>query len=799
MFYRKCNSENMPQHVICQSDPKQDISGNYEFANDFDLDEEIDSYLNQLEAIPIELCEEGHGDSSDVTKGVKNVLTETPKAVARNTPKHLKSPTKSENTESTGCFSSIIAKTIFSVLQKKRQEEESKLSVARVNSRQTASGSNSEDKLSTVICRQLMSKTKEMVDRVAKVKHSYDNSKKKTPREKSLSAIVSPNRSGSQEKSPEITVLTTYMKRNSISKSNLWSYKKRKSRREREKRVYNKNMSDISTSIVNTGEIMQQSISTTQTQDGIKTDIIPCIEAASSVPLEKYCDSSNDHDDDQNVVPQINIKTENNLIEFKGDFTLSPSSLSSASSLSGRETVILPLRDPRLPHLNQESQLASLKKWAADVMAHVSSESFCQSIDPFCMISKREPSPFPISKPLSEIPTCGQIVSDCSKIYEGKNVATNESDSLLTSKENEQKLLKKSKSKDKDLSTLCYYERKRSHSRSQFPSIRLPFKLGYHKSKSKNLQPVIDVRRKLCDKTPSPSTMRTVIVSKFPLRKQKLLTPSPPRYSRSEYRSRLLHESKIPPRSFSTGQHTEERRTPASSRSDTSAKTEIESSKPKNNIPESRLIHDSKYSAPIHHASTSISHKRRIIDYKSLSPVCSHNSYSPPRKRPRSKRQSKFYKSRSRSPYRFRRRSRSVTPLRRKWKYQRSRSRSVSSRRRSRSRSPKRRRFRSRSPVGIRYLRSRSGSTKSRSTRRGLRKHRRRSSSLSVSPPSPARKRTRLRKQTETGLSSLIYPLNGNRTSVKPVSVTQNYSVPVATTNPLAPSAALPAPQLTQV
>jgi hypothetical protein len=794
MFYRKYNSGNMPQHVICQIDPKQSISGDYDLAKDFDLDEEIDSYLNQLEAIPIELCEDGRGDSSDVTKGVKNVHTETPQAVARNTPKHLESPTKSANTESTGRFSSIIAKTVFSVLQKKRQEEESKLSVARVNSRQTASGSNSEDELSTVICRQPTSKTKETVAGVAKVKHSYHNRKKKTSGEKSLSATVSPNRSGSREKSSETTVLTTYMTRDSMPKSNLWSYKESKSRREREKSVYNKNMSDISTSIVNVGEIMQQSISITQTQDGIKTDIIPYIEAASSVPLEEYCDSSNDHYDNQNVVPQNNIKTENNLIEFRRDLTLSPLSLSSSSSLSGRETVVLPLRDPRLPHLNRESQLTSLKKWAADVMAHVSSESFCQSIDPFCMISKREPSPFPISKPLSEIPTCDQIVSDCSTVYAGKNVASNESGSLLTSKENEQKLLKKSESKDKDLSTLCCYERKRSHSRSQFPSVRSPLKFGYCKSESKNLQPVIEVRRKLCDKTPSPSTMRTVIVSKFPLRKQKLPTPSPPRYSRSEYRSRLSRESKIPSRSVSTGQHTEEQGTPASSRSDTLAKTEIESSKPKNNIPESDFVHDPKYSVPIHHASTSMSRERRIIDYKSLSPVSSHNSYSPPRKRPRSKRKSKFYKSRSRSPYRFRRRSRSVTPLRRKWKYQRSRSRSVSSRRRSRSKSPKRRRFRSRSPVGIR-----SGSIKSRSPRRGLRKHRRRSSSLSVSPPSPARKRTRLRKQTETGFSSLIYSLNGNRTSAMPVSVTQNYSVPVATTNPLASSAALPAPQLTQV
>jgi hypothetical protein len=783
----------MPQHVICQSDPKQGISGDYDFAKDFDLDEEIDSYLNQLEAIPIELFEESHGDSSDQTKRVQNVLPETLQAAARNTSKYLGSPPKSENTESTASISSIIAKAVFSVLQKKRQEEESKLSVARVNSKQTASGSNSEAELSSVICRQSMSKAKEMVPRVAKVKHSYLNSKKKTLGEKLLSAFVSPNRSGSQEESPETTVPTAYMKRDSKSKSNSWRYEKSKSRRKRKKRIYSKNMSDISTNIINTGEIMQQSRSTTQTQDGIKTDSLSYIKAASSVPLEKYCDSSNDRDDDQNIVPQNIIKTENNLIKFRRDFTISPSSLSPSSSLSGKETVVLPLRDPRLPHLKQESQLASLNKWAANVMAHVSSESFFQSTDPFCMNSKREPSPFPISKSLTEIPACDQIVSDCSKAYAGTNVASNESGSLLTPKESEQKLLKKSVSKDKDLSTLCYYERKLSNSHSRSLSTRPPFKFGYYNSESKNLQSEVQVRRKLWDKTPSPSTIRSVIVSKSPLRKQKL--PSPPRYLRSKCRSRLLQESKIPPRSVSTGQRAEAQGTPASSRSYTSSKTEIESSKPKNNILESDFIHEHKYSAPLHRASL----KWRIIDYKSLSPVTSHNAYSPPRKRLRSKRWSKFCKSRSRSPCRFRRRSRSVTPLRRKWKYQRSRSRSVSPRRRrSRSRSPKRR-FRSRSPVGIRYLRSRSGSRRLHSPRRSLQKHRRRSSSLSISPSSTAKKRTRLKEQTETAFSSLIYALNGNRTSATPVSVTQNYSMPVVTINPLAPSAALPAPQLTQV
>ncbi|XP_033610123.1 uncharacterized protein LOC111871375 isoform X2 [Cryptotermes secundus] len=752
----------MPQHVNCQSDLKPSFCGeNDDSTKDFDLDEEIDSYLNQLEAIPIELFEESYGDSSDGTKGVKNVLTETPHTTARNTSKY-----QNENTESTASVSSIVAKTVFNVLQRKRQEEESKLSVAGVNSRRTGSGSNSEDELSNVICRQLTSKTEQQLARVPKVNNRYHNSKRKTSGEKSMSALISPSRSVNQEEPPEMTLPTAYTKRDSESKTNLQSSKKHKRRREKKKRVYSKNiMSDISTNIVNTGEIVQQSKSTSSTQDGVKPDIIPWIEAASSFSLEKCCDASNYHHDDQNVVSLDIIKTEDSVIKLRRDFTLSPAS-SLSSSLSGRETVVLPLRDTRLPHLKQESRLTSLKKWPANVIAQVSSDSLCQSTDAFCMISKREPSPFPISKPLSEIPTCDQIVSDCSKVYGETDIGSNESGSLLTRKKNEQKLLKKSESKDRGSSTLYCYTRKRSHSRSLSPSIRSPFRFGYCKSKCKNLRSEVKVRRKLCDKIPSPPTIRSVVIPEFSLRKQKSLAPSPPRYSRSEYLCRHIHESKIPPSSVSTTKQPEELGTPAGCTSDTSAKTEIGSSKPKDNICKSDLIHDPKFSAPMHHTSTSMSHKRSIINYKSLSPVSSCDSYSPGRKRSRPRRESKFFKSQSRSPCRSRRRSRSVSPWRRKYKYRRSRSRSVSSRRRrSRSRSPRRKRVRSRSPVGTRYLRSRLRSRKSHSPRRGSRKHRRRSSSMSVSSPSPAGKRTRLKEQTETAFSSLIAALNENRTA----------------------------------
>jgi hypothetical protein len=813
MFYRKYDSGNMSQHMICCNDPKQGISGeDYDFAKDFDLDEEIDSYLNQLEAIPIELFEESHGDSSDGTKGVQNVVTETAQTAARNTPKYLESPTNSENTESTANISSIIAKTVFSVLEKKRQEEKSKLCVAGVNHRQTEPGSNSEDELSNVICGQLVSKTKEKEARVAKVKHRCHNSKRKNSGEKSLSAFLRPRRSCSQEESPRMTVGTNYEKGDLKSKSYLQRRKKKKKRRRKEN-VYSKNMSDENINIVNTGEIMQQSRCTTRTLDVIETDTISSIEAASSVPLEKYCDSSNDHDDDQNIVPQ-DIKTKSKFLKFRRDFTFSPSP-SSSSSLSGRETVVLPLRDPRLPHLKQDSQLSSLNKWAASGISHVSSEILFQSTDDFCMVSKREPSPFPISKLISEIPTYDQIasdvvenedgcslqkvhsskiVSDCSEVYAETDVASNESCTLLTLKVNKLKLLKKSESKDKGLSTLCYYARKRPP-RSVSPSIRSPCKLSYRKSGSKHLQSKVEVRKRLSDKAPSRSTMRSVIKSESSVHKQKLLTPSPLRYSRSEYHSRSLH--KIPSTSVSTGQQTKELETPAGSISDTSEKPEIESSKPRNNIWESDLIHEPKFSASMHY--NSISPKRTIVDYKSLSPVSSHNEYSPPRKRPRANRKSKFYKSRSRSPYRLRRRSRSVSPWRRIRKYRRSHSRSLSSRRRrSRSRSPKRRRFRSRSPVGMRYLRSRSRSRKSHSPRRGSKKHRR-SSSLSVSPPSPARKRTRLKEQTETAFRSLINALNGTQTNATSMSVIRNCNVPATTTNPSAPPAALPTPQLTQV
>ncbi|XP_069674079.1 uncharacterized protein [Periplaneta americana] len=59
---------------------------------------------------------------------------------------------------------------------------------------------------------------------------------------------------------------------------------------------------------------------------------------------------------------------------------------SSASSLSGRETVILPLTDPRLPHVLQSSALASVSP-----LENLQTEI----IDPAI---KREPSPFPLSK-----------------------------------------------------------------------------------------------------------------------------------------------------------------------------------------------------------------------------------------------------------------------------------------------------------------------------------------------------------------------------------------------------------------
>jgi hypothetical protein len=812
----------MPQYVkrdlSCQNDLKQDIPEESDDSADFDLDEEIDSYLNQLEAIPIELSEENCGDSSDGAKGLHNVLTETSKAASRNTPEYPASVplVTTENTESAASIRSFIAKTVFNVLQQKRQEEEEKLSVATVNNRHIVSGSNSEEDLSSAIRRQVISKTTQKTARADKVINKYQNNKEGMSKEESLSAFLSPNRNVSLEKSPGKTVITTNVKRAKKSKINSQKKnKKSKRRRERKRRNYsNKSTSDSSTDIVT----MQDSSPSTPELDGMMTDIAPFLgtslrsEMESSVALKRECSDSKEGD--RNVVSLDIIKTESNFLKSRKD-----SCSSSSSSLSGRETVVLPLRDPRLPHLKQDLQLAALK--TSDLSHVSSSESLHLSTDAFCMVSKREPSPFPISKPVSgdeiegkDYPPllkfdCSKSPSGCREISSEIGTGDSESDSLLTLEQNRQKRhLRKSKSKDEDSHTVYHHPRRQSHSSSLSPSRRSRLKSSYYRNEHEVLQSKVKVRRRSCSRTPPPYFLHSVVSSELSMCRRKSLTPSPPRYSSSKSLFGRPHESKISPHSDTTGQQTEELRTLADSRSDSPVKAETELSNPEVQVPGSDPVQSSKHSSPTGSKSTSVSPKRSIVDYRSLSPVSSLASDPRARTRSGSRRLRKTWKSQSRSPCRSRRSSRSVSPWRRKRKYRRSHSRSISPRRRRtrsrspwrmrsrspwriRSRSPWRSRSRSRSPAGIRYLKSKSRSRKSLSPRRGSRKHRRHSSSLSLSPPTPAEKRMRLKEQTETRLASLVAAMNRNQTATTTVSVPQSHHAPAATTRCAVPSSVL--------
>lgn len=103
-----------------------------------------------------------------------------------------------------------------------------------------------------------------------------------------------------------------------------------------------------------------------------------------------------------------------------------------------------------------------------------------------------------------------------------------------------------------------------------------------------------------------------------------------------------------------------------------------------------------------------------------MSPVSRCSSYSPVRKRSKSRKQRRILKSQSVSPFKYRRQSRSVSPLRRNWDNRRSYSKSVSPPRwQLRSRSPWRRRDRSRLRVKSRYCRSRSRGRRSQSPNKG--------------------------------------------------------------------------------
>jgi hypothetical protein len=823
----------MPQYVKrdlnCQNDPRQDIpEENDDSVEDFDLDEEIDSYLNQLEAIPIELSEENCGDSSDGTKGFHNVCTETSNAATRNSPE-LPASVSFATTEKTESAASIsfVAKTVFNVLQQKR-EEENRPSVATGSNRHMVSGSNSED-LSSAICRQQISNTTQKTAISDKVIIKYQNSKEGTSKEELLSTYVDANRNVSLERLPGKTVVSTHVKKMKESKINSHKNKKSKQRREKKKINYsNKSASDRIADAVT----VQDSQPSVPVLDGMVTDIAP-ISGASlrsetelSVALKR--EHSDNKADDKNLVSLDVIRTESDFLKARKD------SFSSSSSLSGRETVILPLRDPRLPHLKQGFQLASFKTSDLD-------ESLLLPTDTFCIVSKREPSPFPISKLTSDdeieskdyplLLKCDgtKSLSGCSDISSERNVGENESGSLLTLKQH--RPLRKSKWKDKDLLKVSHHPRRQSHSASQSPTRRSQLKSSYCRSKHGVLQSNIIVRRSSSG-TPPPYGLHNVAASELSSHELKLLTLLPPRYSSSRSLSGRPLESKISPHSFTIVQQTEELRTLADSRSDSPVKA-AELNKPEDEVSGSDPLQSSKPFSPAGSRFTSVSPKRSIVDYTSLSSVSSLSSNLQGKTRSGSRRLRKTWKSQSRSPCRSRRRSISVSPWRRRQRCQRSQSRSVSPRKqrmrsrspwrtrsrsprrsrprslwrsrprspwrsrsrslwRSRSRSPWRSRSRSKSPAGIKYLKSKSKTIKSRSARRHSRKRRRQSSSLSLAPPAPAEKRMRLKEHTETRLTSLVAAVNRSQTPTTAVSVPRNHHAPATTTRCTAPSAALP-------
>jgi hypothetical protein len=750
---RKCDAGNMSQDVKdfdCQNGLKQKISEKKDSDEDLYFDEELNSYLNQLEAIPIELFEENCGDSSDGSKRRKNAFTERTQAASRNT---YACPSTAEDAVSAASISSFIEKSVSNVLQKKGQEE-SKMSVGTINEQM---GSDSEKDLSIAVCGQMISRSRQKTVRADTVINTYGNCREQSPEEESFSSFENSNRVTSSENSPARTVISTSVKRVSKLETDSQRTKKRRKRKERE---YSENcLSDSGTkNSVNAEKIMEESVSSTREKGGMKKDIISCMEAVcrleteSPVSHKKYCDDSND-EDDKNLYSIDIIKTENNLRRYRRD-----SSSSLSSSFSGRETVILPLEDHRLPHLKEELRCTTPNKWKTCVLEDSSSsESLFQSADDVCVISEDEPSPFPISKAISDIASC-QIVSDvietkndlalpkadcfkttsdCAKIFS----ETCESDPILTKERKKYGLLEKIQSKSSDL-------QRQSPSPSLSPTTESQLTSDSCNGACKVLQPKA-IARKRGPRTPSPCSPPRVTASDLSTLGHKSLTPSPPRYSGSASVHGMFPKSNISPILVSTEQLTDKLRTPTGSSSDCSSKAEVESSKPKDKLHGSVLVQGTKLFTPKDSKSTSISpeessvscksmspvsscrsyspaRKRsgsRTVDRKSMSSVSSCSSYSPVRKRSISRTQRRSWKSQSRSPCKYRRRSRSVSPWRRKWKKQRSSSRSISPQKwRWRSRSPWRGRARSRSRVVTRYCRSRGRKSRS---RRGSRSPRR--------------------------------------------------------------------------
>ena len=666
---RKYDTGNMAQIVKdfdCQKGINREISEKKDPDEDLYFDEELDSYLNQLEAIPIELFEENCGDSSDGSEEHKNTITKRTQAASRNA---LECPSTTEEANSLASTSSFTAKTDFNVLQKERQEEDSKLSVASINSQM---GSDLEEDSSIAVCGQMISRSRQKTVRADAAKNTYGKCKEEFSEEESFSVFENPKRIAGSEVSPARTRITNYVKGISKLETDPERTKKGEKRKER---VCSKNcLSDGRTkNSVNAEKIMGELVFSTREQGGVETDIISCMEATCRceieppVPQTIYCDGSN-VEDDKDLISLDIIRTEHNLLRSRRD-----SSSSLSSSFSGRETVVLPLEDPRLPHLKEEKWCPSPNKLKTCAFEHSSSsKSVSQSVDTIGVISEREPSPFPISKAVSDIASCETVpsvietkndlalpkadhfktTSDCIKI----SSKTCESDPILTQKRKKDGLLEKKQANVIDL------ERRSSPSLS--PVTGSCLNSDSSKGECEVLQTKV-IARKQGPRTPSPHTPPRVTASDLSTLGDKSLTPAPPKYSGSASAHGMLHKSKISPILVSMEQQTDELRAPADSRSDCSSKAEVTSNKLKDNLHGSCVVQGTRFSTPNDRKSTSISPERGTVDCKSVSPVSSCSSHTPVRKRSRSrtvdcKSVSPVSSCSSRTPVRKRSRSKTV-------------------------------------------------------------------------------------------------------------------------------------------
>ena len=628
----------------CQKGRNNETSEKEDCDEDLYFDEELDSYLNQLEAIPIELFEENCEDSSDDgSEEHKDPITKRTQAASRNTPE---CPSTAEEAESAASASSFTAKTVFNVVQKKVQEEDSKLSVAAINRHM---GSDLQEDLSVAVRGQMISRSGQKTVRADAAKNTYWKCKEESSEEESFSVFENPNRITGSEDSPARTGITTYV--TGVSKLETDSQRTMVGRKKKERDCSKNSLSDSRTkNSVSAEKIMEESVSSTREQGGLETDIISCVEAAcgleieSQVPQTIYCDGSN-VEDDKNLTSLDIISTEHNLLRCRRD-----SSSSLSSSFSGRETVILPLDDPRLPRPKDEQWCPSPNKLKTCVLVHgSSSESMSQSLDAIGVISEREPSPFPISKTVSHNASC-QIVSG---VTETKNdLALPKADCLKTTS-------------DCIISSdTCESDLERRSSPSHSPITHSQSNSNSCKGEWEVLLSKV-IATKQGPRTPLPHTPTRVTASDLSTLGDISFTPPPPRYSATASARGMLHKSKISPISVSTIQQTEELVAPTDSRSYCSAKAEVESSKLKDNLRGSCVVQGTKFSTPNDSKSTSFSREHRTVNCKSMSPVSSSSSHSPVRKRSKSrtvdrKSMSPVSSSSSYSPVKKRSKSRTV-------------------------------------------------------------------------------------------------------------------------------------------